>query len=168
MTDGSSFGGDLRRERELREVSLPEISEATKISMKFLHAIEENQFDLLPGGVFNVGFIRAYAKHIGVDDDEMVNNYLFHMQQLQAVRSGRWKLYLPLGGKTRTSPARLYDLEADLCETMNLAGKRPLVVTRLLSLAEKAREDLGDIGRPGSNQRPAGFVADPTARRLRQ
>ena len=84
MTDGSSFGGDVRRERELREVSLQEISEATKISMKFLHAIEENQFDLLPGGVFNVGFIRAYAKHIGVDDDEMVNNYLFHMQQLQA------------------------------------------------------------------------------------
>jgi len=83
VTDGSSFGGDLRRERELREVSLPEISEATKISMKFLHAIEENQFDVLPGGVFNVGFIRAYAKHIGVDDDEMVNNYLFHMQQLQ-------------------------------------------------------------------------------------
>lgn len=84
MIDGSSFGGDLRRERELREVSLQEISEATKISMKFLHAIEENQFDLLPGGVFNVGFIRAYATHIGVDDDEMVNNYLFHIQQLQA------------------------------------------------------------------------------------
>ncbi len=84
MSDGSSFGGDLRRERELREVSLQEISEATKISMKFLRAIEENQFDLLPGGVFNVGFIRAYAKYIGVDDDEMVNNYLFHMQQLKA------------------------------------------------------------------------------------
>ncbi len=83
MTNGASFGGDLRRERELREVTLQEISEATKISMKFLHAIEENQFAVLPGGVFNVGFIRAYAKYIGVDDDEMVNNYLFHMQQLQ-------------------------------------------------------------------------------------
>jgi len=83
VTDGSSFGGDLRRERELREISLQEISESTKISMKFLQAIEENQFDLLPGGVFNIGFIRAYAKHIGMDDDEMVNNYLFHMQQVQ-------------------------------------------------------------------------------------
>ena len=83
MDDGSSFGGDLRRERELREISLQEISESTKISMKFLQAIEENQFDVLPGGVFNIGFIRAYAKHIGVDDDEMVNNYLFHMQQAQ-------------------------------------------------------------------------------------
>lgn len=84
MTDGSSFGGDLRRERELREVSLQEISEATKISMKFLHAIEENQFDLLPGGVFNVGFIRAYAKYLGIDDDQTVTHYLQTVEQLKA------------------------------------------------------------------------------------
>jgi len=38
----------------------------------------------------------------------------------------------------------------------------------MLALAEKAREDIGDIDRQGKNQRPAGFVADPTARRLRQ
>lgn len=84
MTDGSSFGGDLRRERELREVSLQEISEATKISMKFLHAIEENQFDLLPGGVFNVGFIRAYARYLGIDDDQTVNHYMQAVEQLKA------------------------------------------------------------------------------------
>ncbi len=105
MTDGSSFGGDLRRERELREVSLQEISEATKISMKFLHAIEENQFDLLPGGVFNVGFIRAYAKYIGVDDDEMVNNYLFHMQQLEAENGEETDLG-SLAGSVRHSSGR--------------------------------------------------------------
>jgi arylsulfatase A-like enzyme len=92
--------------------------------------------------------------------------YYYHIQQLQAVRSGKWKLYLPLGGTARTSSARLYDLEADLGETRNLASKHPGVVTRLLGLAEKAREDLGDIDRPGQNQRPAGFVADPTPRRL--
>ncbi|MHC4540668.1 MAG: sulfatase family protein [Planctomycetota bacterium] len=94
--------------------------------------------------------------------------YYYHIQQLQAVRSGKWKLYLPLEGKTRTSPARLYDLEADLGETRNLAKAHPKVVTRLLALAEKAREDLGDIARPGRNQRPAGFVANPKPRRLRQ
>lgn len=92
--------------------------------------------------------------------------YYYHMQQLQAVRSGKWKLYLPLAGTARTSSARLYDLEADLGETRNLASKHPGVVTRLLGLAENAREDLGDIGRPGQNQRPAGFVAEPTPRRL--
>jgi len=99
--------------------------------------------------------------------------YYYYMGQLQAVRSGKWKLYLPLeakwqnfSGRTRASAAELYDLEADLAEKRNLAKAHPRVVTRLLALAEKAREDLGDIDRPGPNQRPAGFVADPTPRRL--
>ena len=99
--------------------------------------------------------------------------YYYYLEQLQAVRSGRWKLYLPLANKWRTfrgdtqeSPARLYDLVADLGETTNLVDKHPDVVERLIGLTEKAREDLGDIGRPGRNQRPAGIVSDPTPRVL--
>jgi len=100
--------------------------------------------------------------------------YYYYMAQLQAVRSGRWKLHLPLqakwqnfSGRTAASTAELYDLKADLGETRNLAKANPEVVMRMLVLAEKAREDLGDIDRPGKNQRPAGFIADPTPRRLR-
>ena len=105
MTAGTmSFGEELKRERELREISLREVSEATKISMKFLQAIEENQFDLLPGGVFNVGFIRSYAKYIGVDDDEMVNNYLFHMQQLQSEAGEDPSLTTALGAAKTLNP----------------------------------------------------------------
>ena len=55
---------------------------------------------------------------------------------------------------------------ADLGETTNLVDKHPDVVERLIGLAEKAREDLGDIGQPGRNQRPAGIVSDPTPRVL--
>jgi len=101
--------------------------------------------------------------------------YYYYMAQLQAVRSGRWKLQLPLqakwqnfSGRTSTSAAELYDLKADIGEKRNLASEHPDVVMRLLNLAEKARADLGDIDRPGKNQRPAGFVADPTPRRLSQ
>jgi arylsulfatase A-like enzyme len=101
--------------------------------------------------------------------------YYYYMSQLQAVRSGKWKLYLPLeakwqnfSGKTTASTAELYDLEADLGETRTLAKGHLAVVTRLLALAEQAREDLGDIDRPGRNQRPAGFVTNPTPRRLRR
>lgn len=97
----------------------------------------------------------------------------YYMEQLQAVRSGKWKLYLPLEAKwinfrgdTKLCPAALYDLELDISETTNLAAKYPDVVERLLALAEKAREDLGDVGRTGKNQRPAGFVANPTPRVL--
>ncbi|MFH1923289.1 MAG: sulfatase [Planctomycetota bacterium] len=97
--------------------------------------------------------------------------YYYYLQQLQAVRSGKWKLYLPLANKWRTfrgdteeSPARLYDLVADLGETTNLVEKHPDVVRRLTMLAEEAREDLGDLGRPGKNQRPAALVKHATPR----
>jgi len=81
----ASFGEELKRERELRDISLKEISEATKISIRFLEALEQNNFDVLPGGVFNRGFIRAYARFIGVDGEEMVNAYLHEV----AVREAR-------------------------------------------------------------------------------
>ena len=94
--------------------------------------------------------------------------FFYYMEQLQAVRSGKWKLYLPLekkwtsfSGKTEPSPARLFDLEADLGETTNLAEKHPEVVRRLMAYAERAREDMGDLGRPGKNQRPAGMIEKP-------
>jgi len=97
--------------------------------------------------------------------------YYYHIEQLQAVRSGKWKLYLPLKATpqdrryaAKSSPARLYDLQADLSETTNLAPEHPEVVQRLLAYAQKARQDLGDLGRPGKNQRPAGFVSSPTPR----
>jgi len=72
----SSFGEELRRERELRQISLREVAEATKINLRYLEALEVNDFSDLPGGVFNRGFVRAYAQFIGVDPDAMVNAYL--------------------------------------------------------------------------------------------
>lgn len=79
----ASFGETLKRERELREISLRQIAEATKISMRYLEALEENRFDVLPGGLFNKGFIRAYATFIGVDSETMVNSYLHELSARQ-------------------------------------------------------------------------------------
>jgi len=89
----ASFGEELKRERELRDISLKEISEATKISIRFLEALEQNDFDILPGGIFNRGFIRAYARFIGIDGEEMVNAYLHEVslresRQAAAARGG--------------------------------------------------------------------------------
>jgi cytoskeletal protein RodZ len=72
----SSFGETLRRERELRQISLREISEATKINLRYLDALERDDFRHLPGGVFNKGFVRAYAQFIGIDPESMVMAYL--------------------------------------------------------------------------------------------
>jgi cytoskeletal protein RodZ len=75
-----TFGDELRRERELRQISLREISEATKISLRYLEALETNEFEHLPGGVFNRGFVRAYSQFIGIDPEAMVNAYLMEEQ----------------------------------------------------------------------------------------
>jgi cytoskeletal protein RodZ len=69
------FGEHLRREREMRGVSLDEISAATRISTRFLEAIENDQWDRLPGGVFNRGFIRSIARFLGLDEDSLVAEY---------------------------------------------------------------------------------------------
>jgi len=94
--------------------------------------------------------------------------YYYQMDQLQAVRSGRWKLHLPMKMKKRNwgnpvpnSPLQLYDLKADIGEKNNVAAEHSDVVERLLTLAEKAREDLGDVNRKGRGQRPAGWVESP-------
>jgi len=71
-----SFGERMRREREMRGVSLDEIAESTKIGTRLLRALEEEQFDLLPGGIFNKGFVRAYARYLGMDEDQAVADYL--------------------------------------------------------------------------------------------
>jgi len=75
-----SFGKELRRERELRGIGLREVAEATKINIRYLEAMERDDFEHLPGGVFNRGFVRAYAQFIGVDPDAMVNSYLMEEQ----------------------------------------------------------------------------------------
>ena len=80
----SSFGEELKRERELRQITLREISEATKINLRYLDALEHNDFKHLPGGVFNKGFVRAYAQFIGVDSETMVNAYLLEERNQEA------------------------------------------------------------------------------------
>ena len=75
-----SFGEEIRRERELREITLAEVAEATKISVRFLEAIEINDFACLPGGLYNRGIVRAYCQFIGADSEAMVNAYLLEEQ----------------------------------------------------------------------------------------
>jgi cytoskeleton protein RodZ len=76
-----SFGEHLRREREMRGISLDEIMATTKIGRRLLLALEEEQFDLLPGGIFNKSYVRAYAKCVGMNEDEAVAEYLEAAQE---------------------------------------------------------------------------------------
>ena len=71
-----TLGEELRHKREQRGISLAEISEATRIGTRFLKAIETDNFSILPGGIFTRSFIRAYAKHVGMNEDEAIALYL--------------------------------------------------------------------------------------------
>jgi len=99
--------------------------------------------------------------------------YFYQMDQLQAVRSGKWKYFVPMESKKRNwgkpegkKPGLLFDLEADVKESVDVAAKHPDVVKRLTALADKARADLGDLKSEGKNQRPAGWVEKATPRLL--
>jgi cytoskeletal protein RodZ len=71
-----SFGDWLRRQREMREINLRDIADRTKISLRYLEAMEADRFDLLPAPIFAKGFLREYARYVGLSPDDVVNHYL--------------------------------------------------------------------------------------------
>ncbi len=70
-----SVGEYIKRERELRGFTLEEVSRLTKISMRYLRALEEDNFECLPAEPFTKGFLRAYAQCIGLDSHEVMLVY---------------------------------------------------------------------------------------------
>jgi cytoskeletal protein RodZ len=100
------FGDKFRKAREKKDISLDAVSNVTKISSRMLQAIEEEHFDQLPGGVFNKGFIRAYAKHLGLNDEEAVTDYLACLRQAQIDAHEVWEPERPALVRTaQTRPA---------------------------------------------------------------
>ena len=71
----ANFGASFRKAREAAGLPLDRIAAETRISTRFLLAIESEDFHLLPGGVFNRGFVRAYAAHLGMDPEQAVAEY---------------------------------------------------------------------------------------------
>jgi cytoskeleton protein RodZ len=104
------LGTSFRKSRESQKLSIDRISVETKINSRFLEAIENERFDLLPGGIFNRGFIRTYAMRLGLDPDEAIQGYekLFRaveaepvQQETERVRGKTTKIpvyYVALGG----------------------------------------------------------------------
>lgn len=104
-----NFGEALRREREMRGVSLEEVSNATRISTRFLLALENEQWHELPGGVFNRGFVRSVSRYLGLDEDALIAEYalvtndkpevaVWATEQKPRRRAAPWVLALALIG----------------------------------------------------------------------
>jgi cytoskeletal protein RodZ len=77
------FGLWLQRQRELREIPLREIADVTKISLRYLEALESDRFDVLPAPVFVKGFLRQYSRYVGLDADEVVNSFLIATGEIE-------------------------------------------------------------------------------------
>jgi cytoskeleton protein RodZ len=70
-----SFGELLKREREMREISLNELTVATRVPLRFLEAFENEDWAKLPGGIFNRGFVRAIARYLGLSEEHFLAEY---------------------------------------------------------------------------------------------
>ncbi|MEP6848325.1 MAG: helix-turn-helix domain-containing protein [Acidobacteriota bacterium] len=71
-----SLGEKLRQAREEQGISISEVAEQTRISPHYLESIEKNSYKILPGGIFNKGFIKAFARYVGVNEAEALQDYI--------------------------------------------------------------------------------------------
>lgn len=100
----ASFGEKLRHERELRGISLREIADATKISVRFLQALEEGRVDVLPGGLFPRAFVRQYASHLGLDGERLAADFAAEHGERPAER----RLSMPSSTGFRVTPGQVF------------------------------------------------------------
>ena len=129
----ASFGENLRRERELRGVSLREIAEGTKISVRLLQALEDDRVDLLPGGLFTRAFAKQYALFLGLDGDKTVADFLAAHGEAPAER------------KTAPPPARRPRVSL---------GQVFLAVVAIAALSLTLRRGDGERGQPEPTPTP--------------
>lgn len=132
------FGTKFREAREKKELSLDDVSNVTKISSRMLQAIEEEHFDQLPGGVFNKGFIRAYAKHLGLNGDDAVSDYLLCLRQAQIDSHVGWDAE-PQNGRRVAAPV------AEKKKTPENPAPKPVVRPQQV---EEVAEELPDLQLP--------------------
>ncbi len=158
-----AFGNKFRKARERKNLSLDDVSNVTKIGSRMLQAIEEERFDQLPGGVFNKGFIRAYAKHLGLNDEEAVNDYLACLRQAQIDAHEVWEPQS--AAPPRSAPEKSRATEPGKPQT-NKSAAKPQASAQVEELpelqlprAEDIRPRRNDFARSSDSQMPWGMIA---------
>jgi cytoskeletal protein RodZ len=101
-----NFGDTLRQEREFRGITLDSITRVTKISNRHLVALEQEHFEVLPGGVFNKSMVREYASVVGLDQEEWVGRYLTAHQSTKDADEDGWMRFAENASKARSDSGR--------------------------------------------------------------
>lgn len=90
-----TLGEKLRQAREERGISISEVAEQTRISPHYLDSIENDDYRTLPGGIFNKGFVKSYAKYVGIDEQEALQDYARLIATQEGVKDDEPKTYKP-------------------------------------------------------------------------
>lgn len=96
-----SVGQYLRQQREAKAMSIEEVARATRVPMSSVERLESDQFDELPGEVFVRGFMKSYARAVGIDPDDVLARYT-------ASRRVAWVTPLPISSPTRPARSKRY------------------------------------------------------------
>ena len=90
-----TLGEKLRQAREERGFTVSEVSEQTRISSLYLESIENDDYSNLPGGIFNKGFVKSYAKFVGINEQEALLDYTRLISAVEGEDDGELKKYKP-------------------------------------------------------------------------
>jgi cytoskeleton protein RodZ len=117
-----SFGERMKREREMRAITIEQIAESTKIGSRMLNALEREDFAKLPGGIFNKGFVRAYAKYLGLDEEQAVTDFMAVYTEFQ--KKDQPLLGDPAVNGNGLSPAEAAAIAETIANTKGMSGDR--------------------------------------------
>lgn len=90
-----TLGEKLRQAREARGLSLSEVAEQTRISSQYLESIENDEYGILPGGIFNKGFVKSFAKFVGLNEQEALEEYSRLISASDSIAAEEPKPYRP-------------------------------------------------------------------------
>jgi cytoskeleton protein RodZ len=101
------FGSDLKMEREKSGISLEQIAQSTKVSVRHLRALEDQRFDQLPGGIFNRGILRGYLRYLHLDEDPWIARFasVYQPAATDKEHENEWLSYAEKATGVKPSPA---------------------------------------------------------------
>lgn len=98
------FGDQLRKERESRGIALETISAKTKVITRYLTALEDEHFEVLPGGILSKGIVRGYVRTIGLDETVWVERFLTASRE-HGLSEDAWTAFAENVGRSRRASA---------------------------------------------------------------
>lgn len=154
-----TLGEKLRAARAERGISISEVAEQTRISPLYLEAIDADNYKSLPGGIFNKGFIRSYAKYVGVDEQEALQDYARLSAEGEQQEDDRLRSYRPEVLTDERAVSSIVPTLIFAAVILGLMTAGILLVLRFIQSDEKTSPTIANSTAPASPGTDSGTVA---------